>query len=158
MNVAATTSPSEQDRPRRFGDRYRATRVLKAGPTGETLRGIDTADGREVVIRTMASPDPGAAGRLEQELARLARLEGTGLVRPMAAGRQGGLLYCVLPYVPGITLEAHLGARAEPLPVEEALHVGRGVLGALAEAHEHGFLHRDVRPSNVVVGLAGGGL
>ena len=158
MNVAATTSPSEQDRPRRFGDRYRATRVLKAGPTGETLRGIDTADGREVVIRTMASPDPGAAGRLEQELAALARLEGTGLVRPVAAGRQGGLLYCVLPYVPGITLEAHLGARAEPLPVDEALQVGRGVLGALAEAHEHGFLHRAVRPSNVVVGLAGGGL
>jgi PAS domain S-box-containing protein len=151
VNVAATASPSEQDQPRRFANRFRATRLLKPGRAGETLRGIDTADGREVVIRTVASADPSAALRLEQEMAALARLDGTDLVRPIAAGRQGGVVYCVLPYVAGTTLEAHLAAQPGPMSVPDALTVGRRVLAALAEAHEHGFLHRDVRPSNVVV-------
>ncbi|HEX2048355.1 MAG TPA: protein kinase [Acidimicrobiales bacterium] len=151
VNAAATSSSPEQDRPRRLGDRFRATRVLRAGPGGETLRGIDTADGSEVVIRTVASPDPSAAARLEEELATLVGLEGTGLVLPIAAGRQGGVVYSVQPYVPGVTLEAHLGARAAPLEAADALTVGRGVLSALAEAHDHAVLHGDVRPSNVVV-------
>jgi PAS domain S-box-containing protein len=153
VNASPTTTPSEHDRPRRFGARFRATRVLKAGSTGETLRGIDAVDGREVIIRTMTNPDAGAGARLEQELAALAPLDGTDLVRPIAGGRQGAVLYSVQPYVAGPTLEAHLAAGSGPLSVPEALAVGRGVLQALAEAHEHGFLHRDVRPSNVVVSL-----
>ena len=155
MNAALTSTPSEHDRPRRFGARYRATRVLKPGAAGETLRGIDAVDGREVVIRTMAIADPAAGDRLQQELATLTVLDGTDLVRPIEAGRQGGVLYWVQPYVPGVTLEAHLGAAPERLTIAEALVVGRGVLAALAEAHEHGILHRDVRPSNVVIGLVG---
>ncbi|MGI8809399.1 MAG: BREX system ATP-binding domain-containing protein [Acidimicrobiales bacterium] len=151
MNVSATNPHPHPDRPRRFGDQYRATRVLRSGPAGETLRGIDSLDGREVVIRTVTSSDPGATARMDSELDTLARLDGTDLVRPLAAGRQGGVVYSVVPYVPGTTLDALLAARAEPLPVAEALAVGRGVLTALAAAHEHGLLHRDVRPSNVVV-------
>ena len=151
MNVTVTPSPAEPDQPRRFGDRFRATRVLKRSPAGETLRGIDAADGREVVIRTTTNPDATSMARVDQEMALLARLDGTQLVRPMAAGRQGGVLYSVLPYVPGVTLEAHLSTRHEPLPVADALTVGRGILAALAEAHRLGYLHRDVRPSNVVV-------
>ncbi|MDQ3643633.1 MAG: DUF2791 family P-loop domain-containing protein, partial [Actinomycetota bacterium] len=156
MNVSATNLQSDQDKPRRFDDRFRATRVLKSGPTGETLRGIDGVDGREVVIRTMVNADPAAAARLEQELAGLARLDGTGLVRPIAGGRQGGVLYSVLPYLPGVTLEACLRGRPGPLSVVEALAVGRGVLRGLVDAHEHGFLHLDVRPSNIVVRLVSG--
>ncbi len=147
----ATTSVSEHGQPRRFGSRFRATRVLKSGPQGETLRGIDTNDGREVVIRTTTNADLGALARLEKELADLGRLEGTDLVRPIAAGREGPVVYSVLPYVPGATLEAHLGALTGPLTVDEALAVGRSLLQALAEAHQHGVVHRDVRPSNVVV-------
>ena len=156
MNVSATNLQSDQDKPRRFGDRFRATRALKSAPTGETLRGIDGVDGREVVIRTMVNADPAAAGRLEQELADLARLDGTDLVRPIAGGRQGGVLYSVLPYLQGVTLEAFLCDRVEPLSVIEALTVGRGMLRALVDAHEHGFLHLDVRPSNIVVRLVSG--
>ena len=156
MNVSATNMQSDHEKPRRFGDRFRATRVLKSGPTGETLRGIDGVDGREVVIRTMVNADPAAAARLELELAELSGLDATDLVRPIAGGRQGGVLYSVLPYLPGVTLEACLHDRTGPLNVVEALAVGRGVLRALADAHEHGFLHLDVRPSNIVVRLIPG--
>jgi two-component system sensor kinase len=156
VNVSASHSQSGGDQPRRFGDRFRATRVLKSGPAGETLRGLDTVDGREVVIRTLTNSDDAAAARLERELLALARLDGADLVRPTAGGRQGGVLYSVTPYVPGVTLESCLGDRGEPLSVVEALAVGRGVLGALADAHDHGLLHRDVRPSNIVVRLGAG--
>ena len=156
MNAAATTPPSDEDRPRRFGDRFRATRLLRPGPGGETLRGIDAVDGSEVVIRTVVTPDPPAAARLEEELAALAAREGTDLVRPIATGRQGAVLYAVQPYVAGITLEAHLGLAAAPLDVADALTVGRGVLEALAAAHRLAFLHGDVRPSNVIVRAAPG--
>ena len=156
VNVSPTTASSDQDRPRRFTDRFRGTRVLKSGAGGETLRGLDVSDGREVVIRTSTDADPSVVDRLEQELDTFARLEGSDLVRPIAVGRQGSVLYSVVPYVPGVTLEAHLADRSEPLTVAEALAVGRGILQPLAEAHEHGFLHRDVRPSNVVVALDAG--
>ncbi|MDP1804487.1 MAG: serine/threonine-protein kinase, partial [Acidimicrobiales bacterium] len=155
MNASPTSIPSEQDRPRRFGARFRATRVLKPGVGGETLRGIDAVDGREVVIRTVANADPAVVDRLQQEFATLTALDGTDLIRPIEAGRQGAVLYWVQPYMAGVTLETHLGASPARLTVAEALVVGRGVLADLAEAHEHGFLHRDVRPSNVVVGLVG---
>jgi len=149
VNISATSLSSDQ--PRRFEKRFRATRVLKSGPTRETLRGIDASDGSEVVIRTVVNADPGATARLERELAGLDRLKGTDLVRPVATGRQGAVLYSVVPYVPGVTLEAHLAALPRHLTVAEALAVGRGILDGLAVAHEHGFLHRDVRPSNIVV-------
>lgn len=154
MNISATTSPSDQ--PRRFGKRFRATRVLKPGPAGETLRGIDASDGREVVIRTVVNPDPGAAARLERELAALACLEGTDLAHPIAAGREGPVLYSVAPYVPGMTLEAYLADLPRHLTVADALVVGQGILDGLPVAHEHGVLHRDVRPSNIVVEAAPG--
>ena len=151
VNAAATSSPSEQDRPRRFGERFRATRVLRPGPGGETLRGIDTVDGSEVVIRTVANSDPAAADRLAEELQALMGLQGTDLARPIAAGRQGGVLYTVQPYVPGVGLDTYIGPEGRPLDVPDALTVGRGLLAALAEAHDRGLLHRDIRPCNVIV-------
>jgi len=120
------------------------------------LRGIDATDGSEVVIRTVPNADPGAEARLERELAGLERLQGTDLVRPIATGRQGPVLYSVVPYVAGVTLEAHLADLPRHLTVAEALAVGRGIFDGLAVAHQHGFLHRDVRPSNIVVQVSTG--
>ena len=143
-----------------FDDRYRAERSLKRGDGTETLLGTDLAEGDEVVIKTIAAPTPlgSEAGHpgLSHEAAALQRLQHPASARLLHAGRQGDLLYLVMPRVAGITLEELL-ARG-PLQVDGALMVGRALLGALEEAHDLGVLHGDVKPANVMVDERDGAL
>jgi eukaryotic-like serine/threonine-protein kinase len=70
------------------------------------------------------------------------------------SGEAGGFLYYVMPYVEGESLRDRLN-REHQLPVDEAVRIARDVASALSYAHEHGIVHRDVKPENVL--LAGGG-
>ena len=60
-----------------------------------------------------------------------------------------------MEYLPGLSLQ-ELVAQAGPLPAARAVHLLRQVCGALAEAHGAGLVHRDVKPSNVLVCVRGG--
>ncbi|WP_406470126.1 serine/threonine-protein kinase [Streptomyces sp. NBC_01615] len=66
------------------------------------------------------------------------------------AGETDGVLYIAMRYVPGLDLRALLD-RDGPLPVETALRIAAQVASALDAAHEHGLVHRDVKPGNVLV-------
>lgn len=137
-----------------FGGRFSPVRRLKSCPGGETLLGTDLTDGGEVVIRTVSGPAiPTAQAGFEREVDDLRRLWGAA-GGPLAAGRHGGSLYFVMPFIPGITLEARLAAA--PMSLRDALTVGRSVTRDLVTAHGLGVLHRDVRPSNVIVEPAAG--
>ncbi|MDQ2825533.1 MAG: AAA family ATPase, partial [Actinomycetota bacterium] len=155
MSQTATGAAADE-RAGAFGGRFRAVRRLKSGPTGETLLGTDLTDGSRVVIRTVSGPDtPAGKARMERELTALGRMPGpVGGV--LGVGREGGFQYFVMPFVPGVSLEERLAAG--PLTLREALTVGRSVIESLATAHGHGVLHRDVRPSNVIVAPTTGAL
>ena len=80
----------------------------------------------------------------------MARLAHPGIVRLHETGTtEEGIHYLVAEYVDGETLEARV-ARGR-VPLEETLRIVTGVAEALAYAHEHGVIHRDVKPSNVIV-------
>jgi serine/threonine-protein kinase len=66
------------------------------------------------------------------------------------SGEAGGLVYYVMPYIPGESLRARLD-REEQLPLEDALKIGMQILSALNHAHSHGIVHRDVKPENVLL-------
>src|SRR5882762_4039245 len=135
-----------------FAGRFRATRLMKQGLGIETFLGTDLAETQQVVIKAAGAGDVSASAqqRLEHEACVLRKVRSPCLTPLLHFGRENGLVFLVTPFVSGTTLEERL--RSGPLSLDEAFAVGRCVFLALEEAHERGVLHRDVKPSNIIVG------
>jgi len=135
-----------------FGERYRATELLKRRQYGETLRASDQQSGRDVVVTLVPARivPPGARMRLEHESSVLRQLTSPWASLLLDLGQAEDCLYLVRDFVPGASLQARL--RHGPLGFADALTVGRCLLSALKEMHGRGILHRDIRPSNIIVG------
>jgi serine/threonine-protein kinase len=111
----------------------------------------ETALGRRVVIKILPPELAHAVSgeRFRQEIRFAARLTHPHIVPLLAAGESDGLPYYTMPYVEGESLRARL-ARG-PLPLAEVVSLLRDVARALAYAHEHGVVHRDIKPDNVLL-------
>ncbi|MGO9111479.1 MAG: response regulator [Thermoguttaceae bacterium] len=135
-----------------FGNRYRATELLKSRQHGETLRASDLQSGRDVMVTVLPARmvSPGAQMRLDYEASVLRKLVSPWASPLLDLGRAGDCLYLVRPFVPGTSLQARLCGG--PLRLADALTVGNCLLTALKEMHGGGILHRDIRPANVIVG------
>lgn len=138
-------------------NQFRVGRLLGRGGMGAVYEAEDTLLRRAVAIKVLPGPaagdDPKLA-RLLREAQAVARLDHPHIARIHHAGRWPGGYYLVLELMPGGDLQARIGP-GRPLPWAEAtravLEAGRG----LAAAHAAGFLHRDVKPSNLLLDAAG---
>jgi hypothetical protein len=152
---SAYADPSEAladgERDWLFGRRYRVIRRLKKAEEIETLLAADLEQEGLVVIKATPndSYSPAARIRLEHEAVVLRELRSEWFAPLVDFGQEAGLLYLVMPYLPGHTLEERL--RQGPLTLPDALTVGLCLLKALREAHTHGVLHRDLKPANILV-------
>ncbi len=138
-----------------LGESYRLERELGGGGMSRVFVAQDTRLGREVVVKVL-SPDLAAgvnSDRFHREILVAAQLQHPQIVPVLAAGETDGLPYFTMPYVAGESLRRRLDG-GKPLPVVDAIAVLRDVARALAYAHEHGVVHRDIKPDNVLV--AGG--
>ena len=108
--------------------------------------------GRKVVVKVLP-PDLAATVNVERfrrEIQLAAKLQHPHIVPVLAAGISDGLPYYTMPFIEGESLRARL-ARSGELPVPEAAKILRDVLSALSYAHEHGVVHRDIKPDNVLL-------
>jgi tetratricopeptide (TPR) repeat protein len=138
-----------------LGESYRLERELGGGGMSRVFVAQDTRLGREVVVKVL-SPDLAAgvnSDRFHREILVAAQLQHPHIVPVLAAGETDGLPYFMMPYVAGESLRRRLDG-GKPLPVVDAVAVLRDVARALAYAHEHGVIHRDIKPDNVLI--AGG--
>lgn len=140
-----------------LGDgRYELRGVLGRGAMAEVREGWDRKLNRPVAIKLLypgVADRPDNRSRFDTEARVAARLTGRHVVVVHDVGEHYGLPFIVMERLPGVTLADHI-ARG-PLPVPFVHAVLDGVLDALAEAHQAGILHRDVKPGNILFTAAG---
>ncbi len=128
--------------------RYRPIRPLGSGGSGSVWLAREESSGRDVALK-IVSRDGNAPARAEREAAAASRLKHDRCLRARAFARDRGHVYIVYDYVPGRTLREAM--RSGDLTDSSALEAGAQILEALAHAHEHGIVHRDVKPANVLL-------
>jgi YVTN family beta-propeller protein len=132
---------------------YRIERVLGRGGMSVVYLAHDPRLKRNVALKLLApglAEDDGFRVRFLRESQLAASLDHPNVVPVYEAGEVDGLLYIAMRYVPGTDLRALLRAEGS-LVSERALALVAQVAGALDAAHERGLVHRDVKPSNVLL-------
>jgi serine/threonine-protein kinase len=106
------------------------------------------------VLHPERAKDPRSVARFEWEAMLLRRFECPHIVRGLDHGFDRGSHYLIMEYVDGRSLGQAL-SEAGAFPVREALRLTRQVAEALKYLHEQGYLHRDVKPDNVILDVSG---
>lgn len=135
-----------------FG-RYRVEAALGQGGMGVVLTAVHLDLGRRVALKLLAPQLVGAddmVARFRREAQALARLDSPHVVQVYDTGEHDGWLYIATQLIPDGDLTELVQSRG-PLPAAEALMLVDQVLSGLADAHAVGLIHRDVKPSNVLL-------
>ncbi len=133
-------------------DRYALERELGRGGMAVVYLARDIKHDRPVAVKVLHPELAAALGpeRFLNEIRLTARLQHPHILPLFDSGETAGLLYYVMPYVDGESLRQRL-QRDKQLSVEDALQIAGNVLAALAYAHEHGIIHRDIKPDNILI-------
>jgi eukaryotic-like serine/threonine-protein kinase len=137
--------------------RYEIQKLLGSGGMSSVFLARDRQLERPVALKVLHehfSHDPEYIERFRREARAIAKLSHPNVVTIIDRGEFEGRQYIVFEYVEGDNLK-QLVAGGGPLPVEQALALAHQVARGLAFAHEHGIVHRDVKPHNVLVDQEG---
>ncbi len=136
---------------------YRIDRQLGRGAMGAVYLGTDLHTGNTVALKALALAAEFKGAELEdarqrffREAETAGRLRHPDIVKILGAGEQDGTAYVAMEYLSGHDLQCHTDPTAL-LSVPAVLQIGIRVADALAYAHSHGVVHRDVKPANVMV-------
>jgi tRNA A-37 threonylcarbamoyl transferase component Bud32/tetratricopeptide (TPR) repeat protein/TolB-like protein len=133
-------------------DRYRIERELGRGGMATVYLAQDLKLDRQVAVKVLRPELAAAIGseRFLREIKLTARLEHPHILTLHDSGEADGFLYYVMPYVEGESLRGRL-SREKQLPLDDALQIARECADALSYAHDHGVIHRDVKPENIML-------
>ena len=138
-----------------LGSAYSLQRELGGAGMSRVFVAIETALGRTVVVKVLPPELSGDVNmdRFRREVRVAAALQHPHIVPVLAAGEMNGVPYYAMPFVEGESLRARI-LESGALPLSEVIGILRDVAKALAYAHAHGVVHRDIKPDNVL--LSGG--
>ena len=146
------TPLSPRPLPDLIGGRYRIVSRLGVGGMGVVYKATDIQLHRSVAVKALAERRltlAGAAGRLRTEALAAASLDHPYICKVYELVDTGHDTFIVMEFVEGETLASMLKRGVLPLP--QTLQLGREIAEGLANAHARGLVHRDVKPSNVMV-------
>ncbi|HVP44535.1 MAG TPA: protein kinase [Terriglobales bacterium] len=135
---------------------YEILGALGAGGMGEVYRARDTRLGRDVAVKILSSrlvSGPELRERFEREARTISQLSHPHICPLYDVGRQDDVDFLVMEYLEGETLEHRL--MRGPLPADQLLKIAIQVSDALGNAHQHGVVHRDLKPGNVMLTKTG---
>ena len=135
--------------------RYVLQRKLGAGGMAEVWEAFDEGLHRSVAVKVVRDEIAGEAEfreRFVREARLAAQLEHPRILPIYDFGTEGGVTYLVMPLLPGGSLKERISG---PMEAHEAVEALAAIAAALDHAHARGVLHRDVKPSNVLVDASG---
>ncbi len=142
-----------------IGGRYELGQCIGQGSAATVFRAIDTQGGAAVAIKRLRPEvlldDPAGRERFAREAAALRDLNHPNIVKLLATLRDGDCYYHVMELAPNGSLDSALRSGSDPMSIARVIQVGIDLSDALAQVHELGIVHRDVKPSNVLLGLDG---
>ena len=120
---------------------------------GTVFRAVHSKLKRDVAVKILPAArwsNASAISRFEREMEAIGQLDHPNIVRASDAGEDQGMHYLVMDYVDGLDL-SRLTGRLGPLPIADACEVARQAAEGLQHAHDNGLIHRDVKPSNLML-------
>ncbi len=142
------TESDDESPPRTAEDRYQIEEMLGQGGMARVYRAWDKQLERQVALKFLDHPSPGMRRRLVREARAQARVQHRHVLEVYETDERDGTPYIAMRYVPGGTTLADLG---NEVSLEQKVRLSAQVAEALHAAHRQGLLHRDVKPSNVLV-------
>jgi serine/threonine protein kinase len=138
--------------PAVVGGRYELGPMVGQGGSSQVYRALDHSLRRRVAVKMLHGVEASAArsARFEREVGLQAGLKHSSLMPLLDAGAHGTWRYLVMPLIQGTTLADRIAFG--PLTWRETQRIGTALAGALDCVHAHGIVHRDVKPSNVLLG------
>ena len=129
---------------------YRLVARTGRGGSGDVYRAIDTRLDRVVAIKIRQAGDANSlTHRFEREARAISNLSHPHICTLYDVGRDGDVEFLVMEYLTGETLADRL--KRGPVPLDQMLEYGSQLAAALGHVHRHGFVHRDVKPSNIML-------
>jgi eukaryotic-like serine/threonine-protein kinase len=135
-----------------FAERYLIERELGHGATAVVYLAHDKKHDRQIALKVLSKDLAHALGpeRFLREIHMTSRLHHPHILPIFDSGEWNGMLYYVLPFVSGESLRENID-REKQLPIEECVRITCEVADALAHAHAHKIVHRDVKPENIML-------